>query len=219
MPPLVSAAVPISVRQRRRALVAGLAVVTGAALAACGSSTPSSGAARRSSARSTTAASASTAPSVSTGSAASSSASSAGSTSGSPGAGTSVFPAVGNATDLSVEPTFSAGTPPPSSTLQTRDLVVGTGATATSSSTVKIQYAGANYATGKVFDASWTDNGPITEPLSDFVAGFSQGIVGMKVGGRREIVIPPDLGYGNSSDGPISAGETLVFVVDLLAVQ
>jgi peptidylprolyl isomerase len=137
------------------------------------------------------------------------------------GAGTAIFPAVAGATDLTKEPTISAGAQPAPTTLQTRDLVVGTGATAAATSTVTIHYVGANYADGKDFDASWTDPGgpTATFSLTNTVHGFAQGIAGMKVGGRREIVIPPSLGYGAQANGPISANETLVFVVDLLAVK
>jgi peptidylprolyl isomerase len=135
-------------------------------------------------------------------------------------AATSQLPAVGNATDLKKEPTIGPGMPPPPTTLVTRDLVVGTGPAASASNTVVVQYVGADYANGETFDASWQDNGPATFPLSEVVPGFAQGIVGMKVGGRREIVIPPALGYGAAGKAPAVAGnETLVFVVDLLSVQ
>ncbi len=121
---------------------------------------------------------------------------------------------------------IAAGTGPAPTSLATRDLVVGTGALATATSTVEIQYVGADYATGKVFDSSWARHAPATFPLSGVIPGFAKGITGMHVGGRREIVIPPALGYG-SSGTPTGAGgsqavgpnETLVFVVDLLAVK
>ncbi len=133
---------------------------------------------------------------------------------------TAQLPAVGNPTDLSKEPTIGAGTPPPPTTLVTRDLVVGTGTQAVASDTVVVQYVGADYANGQNFDASWQDSGPATLPLSEVVPGFSQGIVGMKTGGRREIVIPPALGYGSTGQPPkVGANETLVFVVDLISIQ
>jgi FKBP-type peptidyl-prolyl cis-trans isomerase len=114
---------------------------------------------------------------------------------------------------------IAPGTPPPPTSLQTKDLVVGTGTTATASDTVLVQYVGANYADGKVFDSSWSRGSPTSFPLSGVVPGFAQGIEGMKVGGRREIVIPPALGYGAAGQPPvISANETLVFVVDLKRV-
>jgi peptidylprolyl isomerase len=130
------------------------------------------------------------------------------------------LPAVAHATEMHVEPVISAGTPPPPTTLLTKDLVVGTGATAVATDTVEIQYVGANYATGKNFDSSWQRGQPATFPLNQVIPGFSQGIVGMKVGGRREMVIPPSLGYGTAGSPPaVGANETLVFVVDLLAIQ
>src|SRR5271165_2039931 len=129
-------------------------------------------------------------------------------------------PAVTNATDLKVEPVPAAGSPPPPTTLVTKDLVVGTGAEATPSSTVQVQYVGASYDTGKVFDSSWQRGQPATFPLNGVIPGFSDAIAGMKVGGRREVVIPPALGYGAQGSPPaVLPNETLVFVIDLLAVQ
>jgi len=142
-----------------------------------------------------------------------------GSTTGSGGTGGSV-PAVANATNLHVAPVIGAGTPPAPTTLVTKDLVVGTGTTATSSNTVVVQYVGADYANGKVFDSSWSRGQAATFPLNGVIPGFAQGIVGMKVGGRREIVIPASLGYGAAGSPPaVGPNETLVFVVDLTALQ
>jgi peptidylprolyl isomerase len=128
-------------------------------------------------------------------------------------------PPVAYATDLKSAPVISAGAGTPPSALVTRDLVVGTGAVATMSSTVNVQYVGANYADGKVFDSSWQRGQPAAFPMSQVVPGFAQGINGMHVGGRREIVIPPALGYGASGNGPVGPNETLVFVVDLVSLQ
>ncbi|GAC1476979.1 MAG: hypothetical protein NVS1B12_11440 [Acidimicrobiales bacterium] len=137
------------------------------------------------------------------------------------GAGAAGPPAVANATDLKTEPTPAAGAAPAPTTLVMKDLVTGTGAPAVASSTVKVQYVGTNYADGKVFDASWEHGGqPIDFPLSGVIPGFAQGIVGMKVGGRRELVIPPALGYGTRGSPPaVGPNETLVFVIDLVGVQ
>ena len=97
---------------------------------------------------------------------------------------------------------------------------VGTGTVAKATDTVNVQYVGANYTNGKDFDSSWSRGQPTTFPLNGVVPGFAQGIVGMKVGGRREIVIPPALGYGATGQaGVISPDETLVFVVDLISIQ
>jgi len=129
------------------------------------------------------------------------------------------MPVVTNATDLSLEPVVHRSRGKPPTTLEVKDLVVGTGAAVTMSSTVSVVYVGANYRTGKDFtQATWTSGHPTTFPLSGVVRGFAQGLVGMRVGGRREIVIPPRLGYGDHHYGPIEPGETLVFVVDLKGV-
>lgn len=134
----------------------------------------------------------------------------------------SSLPAVTNGTDLNVKPAVKPGTPPPPTTLQTHDLVVGTGTAATAANTVSVRYLGVNFANGKEFDSSWSSQGkqPVDFPLSSVIPGFAQGIVGMKVGGRREIVIPPSLGYGAQGGGDaIAPNETLVFVVDLVKVS
>lgn len=129
-------------------------------------------------------------------------------------------PAVTGATDLTKEPGVAAGTGPAPTALTGKDLVIGLGAAATPASTVKVQYVGAFFDTGKVFDASWTDgSGPATFPLSGVIPGFKDAIAGMKIGGRREVVIPPALGYGANGQPPtIPGNSTLVFVIDLLAV-
>lgn len=131
------------------------------------------------------------------------------------------MPAVAASTDLTTQPVISPGTPPPPTSLVTKDLVVGTGAAASASSTVLVKYVGADYTTGKDFTSStWTNNQPTSFALTTVVPGFSRGIVGMKVGGRREIVIPPSLGYGSRGSGTaVKANETLVFVVDLKSVS
>ncbi|MGZ4618206.1 MAG: FKBP-type peptidyl-prolyl cis-trans isomerase [Frankiaceae bacterium] len=124
-----------------------------------------------------------------------------------------------NASDINQAPTIGKGTPPPPSTLLTKDLVVGTGTAATATSTVTVQYVGTLYATGEVFESSWGQAKLQPFNLGRVIPGFSQGIAGMKVGGRREIVIPPDLGYGAAGVPPqIPANATLVFVVDLKKV-
>jgi FKBP-type peptidyl-prolyl cis-trans isomerase len=129
-------------------------------------------------------------------------------------------PAVSGATDLKTEPVVGPGTTPAPTSLETKDLVVGTGTVAKATDTVNVQYVGTNYTNGKDFDSSWSRGQPSTFPLNGVVPGFAQGIVGMKVGGRREIVIPPALGYGATGQaGVIAPHETLVFVVDLIAIQ
>ncbi len=129
------------------------------------------------------------------------------------------IPEVGNATNLGVAPTIGSGLATPPQDLQIRDLVRGTGAVAGQTSTVNVQYVGANYKDGQVFDSSWQRGQPATFPLTGVIPGFEQGIVGMRVGGRRELVIPSALGYGTTGSGPVGPNETLVFVIDLLSVQ
>ena len=127
---------------------------------------------------------------------------------------------MGNATNLGAKPQISAGAAPKPSQLVSKDLVVGTGATAAATATVRDQYVGVNYDNGHEFDSSWSRGQPADFPLNGVIAGFSQGIVGMKVGGRRELVIPPALGYADRGSPPaVGPNETLVFVIDLLAVR
>lgn len=128
-------------------------------------------------------------------------------------------PAVTGADDLTKEPTISPGTGTPPAGLTGKDLVVGKGAVAGPNASVTVQYVGALW-TGKVFDASWTDSGPASFQLSGVIPGFKDAIIGMAVGGRREIVIPPAEGYGSAGQPPtIPPNSTLVFVIDLLKVQ
>ncbi len=99
------------------------------------------------------------------------------------------------------------------------DLEVGTGDEAPAHSTVTIHYLGVDFESGEEFDSSWSRGQSIDFPLSGLIKGWQDGIPGMKVGGRRELVIPPSLGYGDQSPGGgIAANDTLVFVVDLLKV-
>ncbi|GAA3086241.1 hypothetical protein GCM10010464_57650 [Pseudonocardia yunnanensis] len=125
----------------------------------------------------------------------------------------------GNPTDLTTASQAQAGTGQPPSKLVTQNIVVGSGPAATPADTVDVQYTGTLYSDGSVFDSSWSRGEPATFPLNGVVPGFAQGIEGMQVGGRRVLVIPPDLGYGNRSSGPIPGGSTLVFVVDLVGIN
>ena len=103
-----------------------------------------------------------------------------------------------------------------------RDLKKGTGATAKNGSQVTVNYVGVAYSNGKQFDSSF-DRGqafPFTLGAGEVIPGWDQGIEGMKVGGRRQLTIPPDLAYGPQGSPPaIGPNETLIFVVDLLSVQ
>jgi peptidylprolyl isomerase len=102
--------------------------------------------------------------------------------------------------------------------LETKDIIVGKGAVAKSDSTVTAHYVLISWKTGKVIQSSWGGQ-PATFPLSGVIPGWQQGIPGMHVGGRRLLVIPPALAYGANGAGPIGPNETLIFVVDLVAVK
>jgi peptidylprolyl isomerase len=114
---------------------------------------------------------------------------------------------------------FPEGEPP--ADLQVTDITVGEGPEATPGSTVSVHYVGVAHSTGEEFDASWNRGEPFSFPLGAgrVIQGWDQGVAGMRVGGRRQLVIPPHLGYGNRGAGrAIKPGETLIFVVDLLGV-
>lgn len=99
------------------------------------------------------------------------------------------------------------------------DLVEGSGAEAKPGDTVDVHYVGVEFDTGEQFDASWDRGESITFPLAGLIAGWQDGIPGMRVGGRRQLVIPPELAYGPEGGGHRLSGKTLVFVIDLLAVK
>jgi peptidylprolyl isomerase len=99
------------------------------------------------------------------------------------------------------------------------DLVVGDGAEATPGSTVDVHYVGADFETGEQFDASWDRGASISFPLNGLVRGWQEGIPGMKVGGRRQLICPPAWAYGPAGGGHRLSGRTLVFVIDLLGVK
>ncbi len=119
-----------------------------------------------------------------------------------------------------------SGPSTPSAPFSTTDLRVGTGAEATAGKRVAVNYAGWLYSAtapenkGTMFDTS-AGRGPyiFTLGAGEVIKGWDQGVAGMRVGGQRRIVIPPELGYGSQAYGPIPANSTLVFDVELLAVQ
>lgn len=102
------------------------------------------------------------------------------------------------------------------------DLVEGDGAEATAGSLVQVHYVGVAYSTGAEFDSSWGRGEPLEFPLGAgmVIQGWDQGVQGMKVGGRRQLVIPAHLAYGErGAGGVIKPGETLIFVCDLVDVR
>ena len=192
---------------RLRLPAISLIIALAACLSACGSSSstaagvqlaPSAGA----TADSTTAATATTASSAASTTAASTSA--------------TQLPAA-----LKTKPPVVVPTGPAPKKLVIQDLIKGTGPVATAASTVSVQYVGVLYKGGKQFDASWNDGSgqPVSFPLSGVIQGWQQGIPGMRVGGRRELIIPPSLAYKNQAKAKIPANSTLVFVIDLHGVS
>jgi peptidylprolyl isomerase len=124
--------------------------------------------------------------------------------------------AVGTSTKKKPKIIKPSGKPPAKLTIV--DVVDGTGAGAKAGDALTVDYAGNSWSTGKEFDASWKTGQPFPLTLGQggVIPGWDQGLVGMKQGGRRLLVIPPDLGYGASGSGTsIKPNETLVFVVDL----
>lgn len=112
-------------------------------------------------------------------------------------------------------------TPPPTELVIT-DITVGEGAEATAGRTVTAHYVGVAHSSGEEFDASYNRGEPLSFRLGvgQVISGWDDGIAGMKVGGRRQLVIPPQLAYGDRGAGSaIGPGETLIFVVDLVDVS
>lgn len=99
-----------------------------------------------------------------------------------------------------------------------RDITVGEGKEAVPGATVEVHYVGVEFDSGEEFDSSWNRGESISFPLQGLIQGWQEGIPGMKVGGRRELVIPPALAYGESGFHRL-AGKTLIFVIDLIDVQ
>jgi peptidylprolyl isomerase len=179
-----------------------LAVLAASALslAACGSSSP--------------------------GSSATSTSTSAGATSV-PGSGGS--PAIASIPSSDRSPAGTSGKAPtvvvpsgsPPTQLESADLIVGTGPAAKAGDELTVEYVLATYSSGKVVQSSWTAQAfQFTLGEGQVISGWDKGVVGMKAGGRRELIIPPSLGYGSQSPGPgIAANDTLVFVIDVTKIS
>ena len=112
---------------------------------------------------------------------------------------------------------YPGGEPP--ADLKIEDIVVGEGAEAKAGDTVEVHYVGVEFRSGEEFDASWNRGESIEFPLRGLIQGWQEGIPGMKVGGRRQLTIPPEKAYGPAGAGHRLSGKTLVFVIDLLAVH
>ncbi len=120
------------------------------------------------------------------------------------------------------KPTITVPEGDPPTSLEIVDDVVGDGAEASAGQTVSVHYVGVAWSTGSQFDASWDRMEPFRFGLGagQVIQGWDQGVAGMRVGGRRTLTIPPELGYGSrGAGGAIAPNETLIFVVDLLDVE
>jgi peptidylprolyl isomerase len=122
--------------------------------------------------------------------------------------------------DLGTKPEVPQPTGTPPDELATADVVVGEGAAAKPGDHVHVHYVGVSFSNGTQFDSSWDRGAPFDFPLGAgrVIKGWDFGVTGMREGGRRTLVIPPELGYGARGMGPIAPNETLVFVVDLMKV-
>jgi FKBP-type peptidyl-prolyl cis-trans isomerase len=129
--------------------------------------------------------------------------------------------AVTTTTDLSKKPVVEVPDGPLPCELAVRDIVEGSGPAAKAGDQLTMKYVGVTWSTGKQFDASW-DSGqdfPFVLGAGNVIRGWDEGMVGMKAGGRRQLVIPPDLAYGDQDQGPdLPANSTLIFVVDLVKI-
>jgi len=122
---------------------------------------------------------------------------------------------------MSAKPDVDFPVGPPPTDLQVTDLTVGEGPEAGPGDAVRVHYVGVAYSTGEEFDASYHRGEPLDFPLGAgrVIRGWDQGVAGMRVGGRRQLVIPPHLAYGDRGAGNvIKPGETLIFVVDLVDI-
>jgi FKBP-type peptidyl-prolyl cis-trans isomerase len=123
--------------------------------------------------------------------------------------------------DYGTQPIVEITPGSPATKLEVTDVIVGSGDAVPAGATVTADYVGYGAATGEMFDASWVRGEPATFPLANVILGWQEGLVGMQVGGRRLLVIPAELGYGDNPPpgSGIEAGETLIFVVDLVSFE
>lgn len=118
------------------------------------------------------------------------------------------------------KPQLEAGDPKALPTeLVVEDIIVGDGEEATPGAKVEVHYVGVDYADGAEFDSSWDRGQSISFPLRGLIQGWQDGIPGMKVGGRRKLIIPPALAYGEKGGFHPLAGKTLIFMIDLIDVK
>ena len=143
------------------------------------------------------------------------------------GSTTTVPPAIGAIPAADLSPAGTAGKAPtvvvppgsPPTQLESADLITGTGPAAKTGDSLTVQYVLATYSSRKTVQSSWTSQ-PFTFTLGQgVIQGWDEGVVGMKAGGRRELIIPPSLGYGSTAQGAgIASNDTLVFIIDLVKI-
>jgi len=119
----------------------------------------------------------------------------------------------------SEKPTIEFQDGPAPAELVIKDLIEGEGAEAQPGGFVEVHYVGVEYDTGEQFDSSWDRGASVEFPLRSLIAGWQEGIPGMKEGGRRQLTVPPALAYGETGGGHRLAGKTLVFVIDLIKAK
>ena len=139
-----------------------------------------------------------------------------------PGAPTPVDPPAGATADLKTKPVIAVPKTPAPTALEVSDIVVGDGELACSGMVVDMQYVGVLYKNGKEFDSNWGSGEPFEVELGagQVIPGWDQGLVGMKVGGTRKLIIPADLAYGKEGSPPtIPPNSPLVFVVELIGIE
>ncbi|MGV0993688.1 MAG: FKBP-type peptidyl-prolyl cis-trans isomerase [Mycobacterium sp.] len=119
---------------------------------------------------------------------------------------------------MTTKPEIEFPVGPAPTDLVIKDLVVGDGAEAKPGDVVDVHYVGVEYGTGEEFDSSWNRGESISFPLRGLIQGWQDGIPGMRVGGRRQLTIPPELAYGPAGGGHRLSGQTLIFIIDLLGV-
>lgn len=126
------------------------------------------------------------------------------------------LPAPPRETDTSTKPKVVVPDGAPPCTLAVQDIKVGTGAAAKAGGSVTVNYVGVAWSTKEQFDSSWDAGKPVSFSLDQVIAGWREGIPGMREGGRRRLIIPANLAYAEQGGPGIAPGETLVFVVDLV---
>ena len=115
------------------------------------------------------------------------------------------------------KPQIETQTGPAPEDVVIKDIIVGEGAQAQPGGVVEVHYVGVDFETGQEFDSSWNRGHTSQFPLQGLIAGWQEGIPGMKVGGRRQLTIPPEAAYGPEGAGHPLSGRTLVFIIDLIS--